>query len=116
MLPLSFARTVVTVDRPGLTNDHGALVPDYTDVTTHTVPGCVVQPGGTSSDPIVGLTRADRIIHAPVDADLRAYDRLTLPGDQGHFYVGDEPVLWPSPTGSVSHVLAVATRYQPKAL
>jgi len=116
MLPLSFATVEITVLRPGVVNDHGKLVPDYTNLTSHSEPGCIVQPGGSGEDIAEDLTTADRIIYAPPGADVRRLDLVELPSQSGRWRVRSEPAPWRPPLGYLDHLALVAVRHTEGAL
>ena len=102
---VSFATVVVTVQRPAVVNDHGAEVPDYTDLTPIEVPGCVVQPTTTAEDlDDRDQTVTGRLVHAPRHADIRRLDLVSLPGEAGLWRVVGEPAPWDSPLGGLSHL------------
>lgn len=86
----------VTVTRPAERDSHG----DPTGPPIpHQLPGCAIGWGETSTDhdrretAITGLT-----LYCPPESDIRAGDRVTLPGDTTTYLVDGRPLDWgPSP-------------------
>lgn len=108
----SFASITVTVQRPGVLDDHGREVPDYSALTDHDEPGCIVQPAGFSEDPIQrDLTTTERLVLMPPAADVQRFDLVLLPNDPRPYRVKGEPAPWDSPTGSLSHLAVTLERY-----
>jgi hypothetical protein len=99
---ISFKRTTITVVRPAWTTERGDRIPDWDNATTHTVPGCRLQPadGEEDHDNRDGVVRRWNV-HGPAGADVDAHDRVRLGGLD---YDVDGPVRdWPSPTGALAH-------------
>ena len=83
MLP-SWAKDTVTRLRPGTIDRRGSLEPDWSKASSLEIPGCSIQPGGTS------LSQDGRVLaisdgftgYFPPAADVQAGDRITIsPGD-----------------------------------
>lgn len=104
MLP-SFCQTAIAIERAPLTVQRGTKVRDWTRATTHTVPGCSVQPGGT--DGTWGETRNGATVratlYAPPNADIAFGDKVVVAGRV--YAIDGEPQPWTSPTGRIDHVV-----------
>lgn len=112
MLP-SFAREVITVERPGTKSDRGVMVPDWTVATVRTVGGCSVQPASTSrnfaSARVLNVSDA-WTLYAPPNADIRPGDRITCRA--GVFETDGAAEAWDSPTGRVSNIQFSLRRWE----
>lgn len=115
MTGISFATDVIPVTRPAWTVQRGDRIPDWSNATTHTVPGCRIQPasaaevhstGGATRDAMVTTAR----IFAPVDADIQPYDRISWVGWM--WEVEGQPLRWRSPTGMLAHRELIVRRVE----
>lgn len=103
MLPSFMRQTVIRI-RPGVKTLRGSDVPDWQDVTRAIIPGCSVQPAGTS------LTQDGRVLaitdgltaYLPADADVKAGDRIEYAGET--YTINGEPRRWPSAMGGLDHI------------
>lgn len=100
---ISFKTQVITVIRPGTRIERGDTIPDWVTATTHTVPGCSVQPDG--GDEVTDRSR-DAIVRrwkimGPPGADITPLDRVRWDGAD---YNVDGPISnWSSPSGALAH-------------
>lgn len=97
----TFATQAVVVQRAGSITDHGTEVPDWSNVSTHVITGCSVQPGGGIEDLMHGdVITILYVVFAPLDADVRDTDRVVVDDDA---YDIDGPVRrWA--TGVLDHI------------
>lgn len=101
MLP-SWANDTLTRLRPAVVIQRGSEIPDWSAPDRLDIPGCSVQPAGTT------LTQDGRIqgvtdgysCYLPPGSDVRAGDRIEYRG--AVYAVIGEPRPWQSPTGRVS--------------
>lgn len=110
-MTISFKNQTVTVIRPAWVNERGTLIPDWGNVTEHTVTGCRVQPA--AGDEVHGLR--DAVInrwnlYAPPAADIEATDRVRYAGIV--YDVEGEIRRWPSPTGFLANTQATLQRVE----
>lgn len=102
MLP-SFANRTVTVSRAPLIQSRGTSIRDWTAAETFEVSGCSFQPVSMSLDMSERENvRADAVLYAPLDAGIKAADRVSYFGNT--YSVMGNPMIWESPTGAVSHL------------
>ena len=102
MLP-SFANRTVTVTRAPLIDSRGSKIRDWTNAESFEVSGCSFQPVSMSLNiEERENVRADAVLYAPLDADIKAADRITYFGNV--YSVMGNPMIWESPTGAVSHL------------
>lgn len=101
---LSFFRQTVTRIRPGMKSLRGTIVPDWENATTLDIPGCSVQPAGTSlSQDGRDLGISDGMTaYLPADADVQSGDRIQYE-DKFYTIMGD-PRVWPSASGALDHI------------
>lgn len=110
MLP-SFCKQTVTRVRPGSTTSRGSVVPDWTKATTTEIPGCSMQPAGTSLSQdgrVLGITDGYTCFMPP-DADVQAGDRIVFEGKT--WEINGEIREWPSATGALDHIELNLARY-----
>jgi len=110
----SFARDSVIRLRAALVSDHGALVPDWDNVTEAVLDGWLLQPGASLED----LTNRAGVsiewtAYGPYDADVIASDRIRLPS--GDYSVIGEPERWKSPTGRLNAMKVLLQRWSENA-
>ena len=99
----SFWRQTIIRLRPGTKTERGSTVYDWSNPDELTIPECSVQPASTS------LTQDGRVqgiqdgltVYAPVDADVKAGDRIRF-GDAVYAINGD-PLVWPA-AGRMAHI------------
>lgn len=110
MLP-TWAQDTVTRIRPGTKDERGSSVPDWDKASTLDIPGCSVQPGGTS------LSQDGRVLaisdgytcYFPPGSDVQAGDKIRHNGVD--YQIIGEPRAWNSPTGRVSSLQAALQRW-----
>lgn len=95
-LPSSIARQTITVLRAVPMNDHGAVVPDWSQPPTEIpVTGCSIQPAKGQEDELHRTgDRADLTVWAPLGADVTAADHVQIEGYTRPFRVIGEPERW----------------------
>ena len=101
---LSFFRQTVTRIRPGLKSLRGTIVPDWENATSLDIPGCSVQPAGTSLSQdgrILGISDG-MTAYLPADADVQSGDHIQYE-DKVYTIMGD-PRVWPSASGTLDHI------------
>lgn len=101
---LSFFRQTVTRIRPGMKSLRGTIVPDWENATTLDIPGCSVQPAGTSLSQdgrILGISDG-MTAYLPADADVQSGDHIQYE-DKVYTIMGD-PRVWPSASGTLDHI------------
>ena len=103
MVP-SFARQTIIRIRPGVKTLRGSDVPDWANVTRAIIPGCSVQPAGTSlsQDGRVLAIQDGLTAYLPPDADVKAGDRIEYAGET--YTINGEPRVWPSATGNLDNL------------
>ena len=112
MLP-SFCRDVVTVLRAPLAERRGSMVRDWRSATEHTIAGCSLQEGSSSTE-FGGAQRdstdSDATLYLPPGADIAAGDRVTM--GSRRWEVSGVPQSIRSATGNVSHVRATLKEWR----
>lgn len=109
---ISFKTQTITVLRPGTRSERGDTIPDWATATTHTVPGCCVQPD--NGDEVTDRGR-DAVVRrwkvlGPAGADVTSLDRVRWDGAD---YDVDGPIAsWSSPSGALAHVEFVIQRVE----
>ena len=91
----SFWRQTIKRLRPGTTTERGSTVYDWSKPDELEIPECSVQPASTSLSQdgrILGV-QDGLTVYAPVDADVKAGDRIQF-GDAVYTINGD-PLVWP---------------------
>lgn len=109
MLP-SWCNDTVTVIRPAWKESRGTKIADWASAKRHTVTGCSLQIGTTSSDRD-GRQQAElsATLYLPEGADVKRGDRIEWEdgtGETHDFVVEGMSMPWRSPTGRLSHVQA----------
>lgn len=111
-MPLSYFKQNVIRIRPGEKEVRGAYIPDWDDEAQHaTIDDCFVEPSSTSLSQdgrVLGLSEGCTL-YAPVDADIRAGDRISFGDDT--YTINGEPKIWTSPTGRVSNMQVPLMRW-----
>ena len=103
MLP-SWCEDTVTVLRAPMVERRGVAVPDWGSATTHTVRGCSLQEGTTTTEFDTSqrnATESDATLLMPPAADVRDGDRISMGGRT--WEVSGVPYDMRSPTGATSH-------------
>lgn len=102
MLP-SWASDTVTRLRPTVITQRGSEIPDWSNPDRLEIPGCSMQPAGTSltQDGRVQGTTDGYTCYLPPGADVMAGDRIQYRG--GTYTINGEPRVWNSPTDRVSN-------------
>ena len=82
----------------------GTIVSDWENATTLDIPGCSVQPAGTSlSQDGRELGISDGMTaYLPAGADVQSGDRIQYE-DKVYTIMGD-PRVWPSASGTLDHI------------
>ena len=95
-MPLqSFWRQSITRLRPSTTTERGSTVFDWTAPSELVIDGCSVQPSSTSLSQdgrVLGVTDG-LTVYAPVDADVKAGDRIVYGGNT--YTINGDPLVWP---------------------
>lgn len=107
----SFWRQTITRIRPKTTTSRGSTVYDWNKPSTLDIPGCSVQPASTS------LTQDGRVqgisdgltVYAPVDADVKAGDRIRYGGND--YTINGDPLIWPG-VARMQHMQLNLTRWR----
>ena len=99
----SFWRQTIIRMRPGTKTERGSTIYDWSNPDELTIPECSVQPTSTSlsQDGRVQGVQDGLVVYAPVDADVRAGDRIRF-GDSVYAINGD-PLVWPG-VGRLAHI------------
>ncbi len=102
MLP-SWANDTVTRLRATTITQRGSVIPDWSNPDRLAIPGCSMQPAGTSltQDGRVQGTTDGYTCFLPPGADVLAGDRIEYGGNV--YTINGEPRTWHSPTGRVSN-------------
>lgn len=101
----SFATQSIDVIEPGVIDDRGTEVPDLEHpVSEVTVPGCSVQPGGSTEDNEARQNVEIRwTVYAPGGTPGTARSAVRYAGTV--YAIDGEPARWPSPTGGLDNVV-----------
>lgn len=105
MLP-SFASRQVTIERAPYIDSRGTQVRDWSQASSRTVNGCLVQPvdGSTAwTDPTQAVTVRARL-WCPPGTDIQPDDRVIADGII--YAIEGAPMAWQSPTGAIDHIEA----------
>lgn len=92
---LSFWTQTITRIRPGTKTERGSTIFDWTNPSELDIPNCSVQPSSTSLSQdgrVQGITDG-LIVYAPVDADIKAGDRIRFGSDV--YTINGDPLVWP---------------------
>lgn len=91
----SFWRQSITRIRPGTKTERGSTVFDWSSPDTLVIDGCSVQPAGTSlsQDGRVLGVMDGLTVYAPVDADVKAGDRIQF--GESIYTINGDPLVWP---------------------
>ena len=102
MLP-SWANDTVTRLRAAVITRRGSEIPDWENPDRLEIPGCSMQPAGTSltQDGRVQGTTDGYTCYLPPGSDVIAGDRIEYGGNV--YTINGESRVWKSPTGSVSN-------------
>lgn len=92
---ISFWRQSIVRIRPGTKTERGSVVPDWSNAEELTIEGCSVQPSSTSlsQDGRVLGVQDGLTVHAPIDADVKAGDRIRYAGNV--YTINGDPLIWP---------------------
>lgn len=109
--PYSWAKQTITRIRPGVKTSRGSPIPDWDNADELTITGCSMQPAATD------LTQDKRVLgvldgytcYAPVNADIKAGDRIVFEGKV--YSIDGEPRTWISATGNISNMLLNLQRW-----
>ena len=109
MLP-TFCRETITVLRAPTIEERGSSVRDWASAESHTVAGCSVQVSSSIGTIEEREGAAETVsILAPPCADIRKGDRVEC--SAGKLAIVGEPYQVRSATGSLSHTVAAAGRW-----
>lgn len=110
MLP-SWCTDSVTVYRAPLVTANGRTERDWSHAQTHNLTGCSVQQTSTATDfGAVDATHGiSATLYAPPGADVQADDRIAH--GSRTYVVNGAPATVTSPTGAVSHVMALLSAW-----
>lgn len=100
---LPFWQTTITRIRPGIKFERGSAVPDWENVSRLDINECLVQPVSTSltqDGRIQGITDG-LMACAPLDADIKAGDRVEYLGDV--YTINGDVMKWVG-VGRLEHV------------
>lgn len=102
MLPSWANDTVIRLRATAITQ-RGSEIPDWSSPDRLEIPGCSMQPAGTSltQDGRVQGTTDGYTCYLPPGADVLAGDRIEYGGNT--YTINGEPRAWNSPTGRVSN-------------
>lgn len=92
---LSFWTQTITRIRPGTKTERGSTIFDWTNTSELDIPNCSVQPSSTSLSQdgrVQGITDG-LTVYAPVDADIKAGDRIRFGSDV--YTINGDPLVWP---------------------
>ena len=92
---LSFWTQTITRIRPGTKTERGSTIFDWTNASELDIPNCSVQPSSTSLSQdgrVQGITDG-LTVYAPVDADIKAGDRIRFGSDV--YTINGDPLVWP---------------------
>ena len=100
---LSFWTQSIIRVRPTTTKSRGSTIYDWSEPDRLEIYGCSVQPSSTS------LTQDGRVqgisdgltVYAPLDADVRAGDRIEFGGNT--YTINGDPLIWPG-AGKLAHI------------
>lgn len=110
-MPLSFWKDSVTVLRAKTTTKNGMEVFDWSTASSHTISRCQVTAQATSRDFDRTLQVPDhRTLRAPVDADIKAGDRIIWNGDT--YEIEGEVFHTRSPIGGASSTRCTLARWE----
>lgn len=100
---ISFWRQSIVRIRPGTTESRGSTIPDWSKATELTIEGCSVQPASTSlsQDGRVLGVQDGLTVYAPIDADVKAGDRIRFGGNV--YTINGDPLIWPG-AASLDHI------------
>lgn len=103
MLPSFMRQTVIRI-RPGTKTSRGSEIPDWANATRAIIPGCSVQPAGTtlSQDGRVLALTDGLTAYLPADADVKAGDRIEYADET--YTINGAPRVWPSASGGLDHI------------
>ena len=103
MVPISFWTQSIVRLRPGTRTERGSEIYDWSDPDRLTINGCSVQPSSTSLSQdgrVEGVTDG-LTVYGPVDADVRAGDRIEFAG--AVYTILGDPLVWPG-VGRLAHI------------
>lgn len=100
---LSFWHQPVTRIRPGEKTERGSVVPDWDNAQELEISECLVHPGVTalSQDGRVLGIQDGLTVCAPVDADIKAGDRIRYGEDV--YTINGDPLIWRN-VGRLEHM------------
>ena len=99
----SFWRQSITRLRPGTKTERGSTVYEWSNPESKVIPECSVQPTTTSlsQDGRVQGVMDGLVVYAPVDADVKAGDRIQFGNDV--YTLNGDPLVWPG-AGKLAHI------------
>lgn len=113
MLPSFTIRNGQTVTRirPAAKAQRGSTVPDWSNTEELKIPGCSVQPSGTSLSQdgrVLGVSEG-YMVYMPQDSDVQTGDRIVYDGDT--YTIDGRPRRWKSATGRLDHIMISIVRW-----
>ena len=111
---LSFFNQTITRIRPGTMTERGTTYPDWSEdkVTTVNITNCCITWKATNMSTdgrVLGISDT-KVLYAPLDADIKAGDRVKQ-GEETYEIEGT-PEDWNSPTGALNHYEITLKRYE----
>ena len=96
--------------RPGIKTERGSDIPDWDNASVKTIEHCLFQPGSTilSQDGRVLGIQDGATVCAPVDADIKAGDRIQYKDEV--YTIDGRPLLWRG-VGKLEHMKLILQRW-----
>lgn len=109
--PFSWATQTIKRIRPGVKTVRGSDIRDWDNADELLIGNCSMQPAGNT------LSQDGRVLgvfdgytcYAPINADIRAGDRIEFGGQL--YEINGEPNLWQSATGNLNNMLLNLVRW-----
>lgn len=100
---ISFWRQSIVRIRPGKKTERGSEMPDWSNTEELTIEECSVQPSSTSlsQDGRVLGVQDGLTVYAPIDADVKAGDRIRYAGNV--YTINGDPLIWPG-AATLDHI------------
>ena len=107
----SFWTQSITRLRPGTRIERGSTVYDWSNPDELEIPNCSVQPASTSlsQDGRVLGVNDGLTVYAPVDADVKAGDRIRF--GESVYTINGDPLVWPG-VARLAHVQLNLVRWR----
>jgi hypothetical protein len=107
----AWMKDTITRIRPSTKVSRGSQIPDWENATELTIGSCSMQPASTSLNTdgrVLGVSDG-YTLYAPMNADIKAGDRIVYNGEP--YTINGEPRPWQSPFGEVEHLVVNLMRY-----